>query len=138
MKTITKILGTLACIFVLTTAGKSFQGGDWVAPMIANVMVNPLKGDADATMEGKKLYNQMCSICHGDKGKGDGIAGMNLDPRPADHTSAKVQNQSDGAIFWKMSTGKAPMAPYASILTETQRWQLVNYIREFGKTMASH
>ena len=51
-------------------------------------------------------------MCHGTSGKGDGPAGVNLDPKPKDHTSPVVQNQSDGALFWKITTGKLPMASY--------------------------
>jgi mono/diheme cytochrome c family protein len=99
-------------------------GGSWVAPKSADAIKNPLKGDAIATAEGKKIYNQMCSICHGAKGKGDGIAGTSLSPSPSNFTSDKVQAQTDGAIFWKLTEGKAPMASYKTLLKEEQRWQL--------------
>jgi len=29
----------------------------------------------------------MCTICHGDKGKGDGVAGAALNPRPGNFTT---------------------------------------------------
>ena len=99
-------------------------------------MVNPLKGQPDAIAAGKKLYGTYCAVCHGNKGKGDGIAAAGLNPKPADHTSAKVQNQTDGAIFWKITNGRAPiasMASYEKTLTETQRWQLVDFIRTLAK-----
>ncbi len=105
----------------------------WVAPSSADTVKNPLKGKADAVAAGKKLYTTYCVPCHGNTGKGDGIAAASINPRPADHTSAKVQNQSDGAIYWKLTTGKVPMASYAKILTSTQRWQLVDYIRTLKK-----
>jgi len=70
-----------------------------------------------------------CVPCHGNKGKGDGVAAAALKPKPADHSSQKVQSQTDGAIFYKITTGRLPMAPYKDILNTTQRWQLVNYIR---------
>jgi len=44
-----------------------------------------------------------------------------------------VQNQSDGAIYWKITNGNPPMASYKETLTEEQRWQLVNYIRELKR-----
>ena len=46
---------------------------EWIAPTNAKELVNPLKGNAAATMEGKKLFTQICAVCHGDKGKGDGV-----------------------------------------------------------------
>lgn len=113
------------------SAPQDAQSGKWVAPAWADTLENPFSGDQKATEAGKKIYAQLCAICHGAKGKGDGIAGMSLKPRPANLTSEDVQKQSDGAIFWKITTGKPPMASYKASLTDEQRWQLVNYIRTF-------
>jgi len=104
----------------------------WKAPASANSLKNPYTANANATAAGKTLYKQFCAICHGDKGKGDGLAGMNLKPRPGNFTKDAVQSQTDGAIYWKMTEGRAPMASYKTALTEQQRWQLVNYIRQLG------
>ncbi|MBL1280099.1 MAG: c-type cytochrome [Fluviicola sp.] len=106
---------------------------NWIAPASANKLKNPYKGSASATAKGKKLFKQMCAICHGNYGKGDGMAGASLTPRPTNFHIAKVQNQSDGAIFWKLTEGRAPMASYKTILTKEQRWQLVSFIRTFKK-----
>lgn len=108
------------------------KAGEWKAPAEADQITNPMKGNTDAVKAGKKLYRQQCAICHGDTGKGDGVAGMTLNPRPASFLSERVQNESDGAIFWKMTNGNPPMAAYKDIFTEEQRWQLVNYIRTFS------
>ena len=120
---------------LLTTFGFSVTQNvkEWIAPEVANGNINPLKGNASATEEGKKLFAKICSICHGEKGRGDGIGGMALTPKPGNFTLEKTQRQSDGALFWKMSEGRLPMASYKSQLTPTQRWQLVNYIRTFKK-----
>ncbi len=107
----------------------------WIAPAEANALVNPLKGDFYATQDGKKTFNQMCVICHGEKGKGDGFAGATLTPRPANLADGGICKEAscketDGAIFWKLTTGKSPMASYKTILSDEKRWQLVNYIRQ--------
>ena len=107
--------------------------GEWVAPKSANNIKNPLAGNTNAAKEGKKLYNQMCAICHGNKGKGDGMAGMGLNPRPTNFTLKKIQDQPDGALFWKLTQGRTPMASYKKTLSETKRWQLVNYLRQMKK-----
>ncbi len=109
----------------------SAQTTPWKAPAEADEVKNPFAPNEDANKEAKKLYNQMCSICHGDKGKGDGMAGSALNPKPADFTSEEIQAESDGALFWKLSEGRTPMAAYKGSLKEEQRWQLVNYIRTF-------
>jgi mono/diheme cytochrome c family protein len=133
MKTI-KIITTSVVIALVGMSFSYYGGAPWVAPKSADAIKNPLKGSSSATAEGKKLYSQMCAICHGNKGKGDGIGATALNPKPANYSKEVVQGQSDGAIYWKLSTGRTPMASYKEILTPIKRWQLVNYIRTFKKT----
>lgn len=104
----------------------------WTAPPSADAMKNPVAFDTAATSSGKILFTQHCVACHGIKGKGDGVAGIGLNPPPGNLASQKVQNQSDGAIYWKITEGNPPMASYKTTLTDEQRWQLVNYIRLLG------
>ncbi|MDP1725288.1 MAG: cytochrome c [Bacteroidota bacterium] len=126
------IIILLAPNFPFSTAGNQGTEKGWVAPPDADKVSNPLMRSAISATEGKKIYMQICVVCHGDKGKGDGIGGLALNPRPANFSSQKVQVQTDGAIFWKITEGRPPMASYKTILTETQRWQLVNFIRTFN------
>jgi len=120
--------------FLFLVGSLFFQSNKWIAPKEADNMLNPYSGNEEAAAKGKVTYMQICSVCHGDKGKGDGIAGVSLNPLPSDLTSDIVQSQSDGAIFWKMTNGNPPMAAYKDILSDEQRWQLVTYIRTFKKT----
>lgn len=118
-----------AFVLMSATGEKMQQRAPWVAPKSVDTIKNPLKGNTQSIAAGKKIYAMYCVVCHGDKGKGNGIAASGLNPRPADHTSAKFQAQSDGAIYWKLTTGNPPMASYAKTLTTEQRWQVVNYMR---------
>lgn len=122
-------------LLLMAASYPSAQQSEWKSPTEADKVINPFAGNADATAKGKKLYMTYCSVCHGNTGKGDGPAGGGLTPKAADHSSEKVQKQTDGAIFWKITNGRAPMASYKEILKDEQRWQLVNYIRELGKTI---
>ena len=110
------------------------QNSKWIAPKDADNLKNPVQSNPVTLKEGKTLYATYCVACHGEKGKGDGAAASGLAVKPADHSSAVVQNQSDGAIFWYMSEGRNPMPSYKQAFTETQRWELVNYIRTLAKT----
>lgn len=101
----------------------------WIAPKSADKIVNPLKNDANASASGKKLFKVMCTVCHGIRGKGDGMAAAGLTPKPTDLTSDAVQAQTDGAIFWKIAEGRTPMASYKSSIPEKKRWEIINYIR---------
>jgi mono/diheme cytochrome c family protein len=110
------------------------QKAPWVAPKEADNVKNPVAVSASALAQTKTLYAANCGPCHGEKGRGDGPAASGLNPRPADHTSEAVQRQTDGAIFWKLSEGRAPMPAYKKIFSDQQRWELVNYIRSLSRS----
>jgi len=105
--------------------------GTWEAPAAEKAKKNPLPPDAASIAQGKKVADVNCVSCHGAKGKGDGAAAAALNPKPADWTSKKVQAESDGEIFWKISTGRGAM-PSWKFLPENDRWALVRYIRSIG------
>jgi mono/diheme cytochrome c family protein len=120
-------------LLIVTGTNCIAQEISWVAPEYSNSSSNPFVGNAKATDDGKEIYNQMCVLCHGLKGQGNGEAGLTMQPHPANFLALNVKTQSDGAIFWKITNGKAPMATYFELLTDDQRWKLVNYIRELEK-----
>lgn len=106
----------------------------WAVPEYTKVLKNPFAGNSKATAEGKVIYEQMCVLCHGFTGQGNGEAAVSLDRKPANFLAIKnISNVSDGEFFWKITVGKSPMASYDELLTEDQRWKLVNYIRELNK-----
>jgi len=108
------------------------QWSDWIAPKSANDLKNPFKDDPASVALGQQLFSTICFVCHGNKGKGDGINAPSLAKKPADLTSARVQRQSDGILFWKISEGNPPMLSFKESLSEEQRWAVVNYIRKLG------
>lgn len=127
-------IATLVLISNLIFTKTFAQQKPWATPKEAQVVKNPLAGNTAALAEGKKLYVTNCAPCHGDKGRGDGPAAQALVPKPADHSSAVVQSETDGSLFWKLSQGRNPMPAYGKILTEPQRWELINYIRTLSKS----
>ena len=98
-------------------------------------LVNPVPADEDSFSRGEEIYTQNCATCHGDGGMGDGPGGANLDPAPAPiaHTS---QMMADDYLFWRISEGgttfETAMIPYANILDEQERWDVINYVRALG------
>jgi mono/diheme cytochrome c family protein len=126
-----KLFITLLICFYFGSAFS--QTRKFPSPPSADATINPLKGNAGSIIEGKKIYTQYCVTCHGNKGRGDGIAAPGLSKPPADHTSDFVQKQTDGALFWIVTQGNNPMPTYKTTLTETQRWQVINYIRTLAK-----
>ena len=100
----------------------------WVAPSAEKAKKNPLPNDKKTIEQGEKLAKVNCAPCDGNKGKGDGPAAVVLNPKPADWTSKRVQDEPDGEILWKITTGRGPMPPWRH-LPENDRWALVRYIR---------
>jgi mono/diheme cytochrome c family protein len=67
--------------------------------------------------------------CRGPAGKGDGPGAAALEKKPADLAARIRSGATDGELFWKISEGRSPMISWKGSLSETQRWQLVSYIR---------
>ena len=109
-------------------------GTTWVAPPRAARKANPIPADATSIAQGKELFVSSCLPCHGPQGKGDGPAAISLDRngtrvKPGNLSDPRMWQQTDGAIFWKMTEGNSPMPAFGETLKEEQRWALVNYVR---------
>ena len=116
---------------VLTLASLAYAQAPWEAPAAEKAKKNPLPADAKVVDQGQKSAQINCVTCHGAKGKGDGVAAAALSPKPADWTSKKIQDESDGELFWKISNGRGSM-PAWKHLSENDRWALVRYIHSLG------
>lgn len=125
------VLGAALLLF-LGLSGPSLRVADaqapWVAPAPDKAKKNPLPSDKKTIEQGEKVAKINCASCHGAKGKGDGAAAAALNPKPADWTSKRVQDESDGEIFWKITTGRGAMPAWRH-LPESDRWAVVRYIR---------
>jgi len=116
---------------VLALASVAYAQAPWEAPAAEKTKKNPLPADAKVVDQGQKIAQINCVTCHGAKGKGDGVAAAALSPKPADWTSKKIQDESDGELFWKISNGRGSM-PAWKHLSENDRWALVRYIHSLG------
>lgn len=127
MSRFSTVIAAVAAASLLGLASVSMAQGPWQAPAAEKAKKSPGGNAAN----GKKLSDTNCVSCHG-SGKGDGPAAAALNPKPADWTSAKVQSETDGELFWKISTGRGPMPPWKH-LSEKDRWDLVAHIRSLKK-----
>lgn len=106
----------------------------WKAPESATIVKNPVAPSSAGLKDAEQLYRQNCVICHGKTGASNGPAAGSLPQKPANFTDAQMMKQAtDGELFWKMTTGRAPMPSWQDRLSETQRWELVNYLRDLTK-----
>lgn len=122
----------LIIIFVISVPLKA-QNMQWEAPASSDKIKNPVSLNDKSLAKGKKIFNQYCALCHGNKGKGDGIGGIALDPKPANFTKPIFTKQTDGAIYWKINNGRAPMAAYKGLLSDQEIWEVILYIRSLSK-----
>ena|ERR1700730_11746072 len=118
-------------LFYASCGNKPKQPNEgWNAPPEANYLKNPLFINPSTEQKGRELYQLYCRSCHGETGLGDGAAGREGNgPKPANFHNEKLQRQSDGALFWKLNTGRDNMPSFKQALTEEQRWQLISFIR---------
>ncbi|MFN7930079.1 MAG: c-type cytochrome [Blastocatellia bacterium] len=101
----------------------------WEAPAEAASVKSPLKVNADVVKKGKYLYENRCSICHGSEGKGNGPYN---DPKWTQSTnlaSKAVQANTDGELFYKISTSRDRHPASKVLYTEEERWMVVAFLR---------
>ena len=110
------------------------EGEVWTAPARAARKQNTVAVDAKSVNQGKDNFVVGCLACHGPSGKGDGPASASLERngmpvRPGNLANPKLWEQTDGALFWKISEGRSPMPAFQEVFSEEERWQIVNYVR---------
>jgi mono/diheme cytochrome c family protein len=95
-----------------------------------------LNGTAE---DGKAVYTTYCAACHGDSGKGDGVAAAALDPKPADYTdAARMAKLTDEDLYLVVKEGGAAqgksalMVAWKASLTDQQIRDVVAYVRSFA------
>ena len=103
--------------------------GPWEVPRRAERKKNPFPADRASLDAGRKIYVAECLDCHGRRGAGDGPGARELKGRVPDLGATEVWKQSDGALFYKLSTGRGDMPGFDDMLEEPERWHVLNYTR---------
>lgn len=88
---------------------------------------------------GAILYATHCASCHGEKGLGDGPAGLALMPPPAPIANS-VKLMGDEYFFWRVSEGGTPFGtamPAWKTLSEQDRWDVLRYLHTLGEAQPS-
>ena len=80
---------------------------------------------------GKSIFDEQCSSCHGQDGRGQTPAGKAL--RVQDLTGKAVQAKTDEELTTVIKKGKDKMPAFESSLSDSDVKLLVAYIRSFSK-----
>jgi mono/diheme cytochrome c family protein len=119
----------LACVAMMTAhAGAQNPGG---SPE-GKKMKNPVATSPESIKAGQALFQKNCRFCHGADAKGNGpMAPENT--HPSNLLDDKWDRGStDGEIFLVIRDGAGPkfdMKGYKSKMSETDIWNMVNYLR---------
>jgi mono/diheme cytochrome c family protein len=86
------------------------------------------------------LFTELCSVCHGVGGKGDGPSAQGLVPKPADFTDCRALAKDSDEVLFKIikgggqSAGRSTVMPaWGDSLSDAQIRELVKYVRRFCK-----
>jgi len=113
-------------------SAKDANNMHWLAPKSAAAEHNPIKMTRQSVDTGNNIYQQNCASCHGTRADGNGMAGMMMNPRPA-NLQAMAGTHPDGDFAYKINTGRGAMPSWKNALAETEVWHLVNFIQSLDK-----
>ena len=110
------------------------------APQNFLSLQNPLPLTDENLKSAEKLFQEKtkpiaCKFCHGVTGNGEGDPDFESTPSARNFTCAATMDKlPDGQLFWIIKNGSKNTSMFSfSDLSDNQIWQLVHYIRAFGK-----
>lgn len=101
------------------------------APVDVSGIKEPWLPNEDMVKHGAAIFKTNCAMCHGNEGKGDGIAGKALKPPPRNLVEGKwTRGGGEIAMFTTIQNGSpgTSMQAYKDALPAKDRWAVVQYI----------
>jgi cytochrome c553 len=97
----------------------------------------PMKLTRGFVLRGGDRYAIFCADCHGSDGDGRGIVVARGFPRPASFFDIRLKEKPNGTIFREISNGSGMMYGFADMLSSTDRWAIVAYLRALEKSRSA-
>ena len=86
----------------------------------------------DKSSPGATIFKAKCILCHGPDGSGNTALGKQL--QAANLGSKEVQKQTNAELHKIVHDGRANMPSFAEQLSDAEITQVIQYVRQFGKT----
>lgn len=88
---------------------------------------------------GRRLYLEHCTACHGAGGLGDGPLAASLPKPPANLSAPHTALHTVGDMYWWLRHGipQNGMPGLGDRLSEDDRWDLINFLRAFSQGFES-
>jgi len=102
-----------------------------------NIEINKTPITPVSLANGKKIFENNCSICHGAKGHGDGPMASQFDPSPAVLSNPKLTGDANTTAYdnfevINVGIANTAMIAWAEVLSETEIWDVTYYLRTFS------
>lgn len=92
----------------------------------------------DSEGRGKYLYDIYCAPCHGANGGNDGKVMEKVGkPTWPNYQDAYIQTLPVGKIYHTLTYGKNNMGSHASVLSPTDRWRVIQYVKALAGTASA-
>jgi mono/diheme cytochrome c family protein len=91
-------------------------------------LVNPLEPTPPNLARGKQVFENVCFVCHGPRGEGDGPI-IGRFPNPPSLLSPRAKALPDGRIFHVITRGQGIMPPHAAQVLAEDRWKVILHVR---------
>lgn len=103
----------------------------WTVPAEHKENLSPFEFNANTQSKGEEIFMNNCRACHGVPGENNFL--QTLVPIPGDPSSTKFQKNTDGELFYKITTGRSPMPSFKNTLDPEDVWNVISYIRKTNK-----
>jgi len=93
-------------------------------------ITSPIASSQESRGRGKQVFEKNCATCHGLNGSGQGPAAHGITTFPRQLWAwNNTDSSTDGYLYWFITNGRNEMPPWGLVLSENERWDVINYIK---------
>ncbi len=102
-----------------------------------NIEINKTPITPVSLGNGKKIFENSCSVCHGLQGHGDGPMASQFNPSPAVLSNPKLTGDANTTAYdnfevINVGIANTAMMSWAEVLSENEIWDVTYYLRTFS------